>query len=160
MKQHFLTEDMNEQQAAAITTGAGPVLVLAGPGSGKTSVLTRRIAWLIREQRIPEDIIASWRSRLQIRLRMKCARELRLFWVAISTACKLALFTASLRDCCGEKLSEKVLGYRPDWNILSANKQYWVIRRILERIAYKDTSFSPTKCAQGDFSGQELHGLA
>ena len=30
MKQHFLTEGMNEQQAAAITTGAGPVLVLAG----------------------------------------------------------------------------------------------------------------------------------
>ena len=60
MSLHPLLEGMNRQQEAAITAGDGPVLVLAGPGSGKTSVLTRRIAWLILEH-IAFRIIASWR---------------------------------------------------------------------------------------------------
>ncbi len=52
-------ESLNERQYEAVTHRPSPLLVLAGPGSGKTRILTHRIAWLIREKNArPEQILA------------------------------------------------------------------------------------------------------
>ena len=54
-----LLSDLNPRQRDAVTFGEGPLLIVAGVGTGKTTVITRRIAWLIAEKKaLPADILA------------------------------------------------------------------------------------------------------
>lgn len=58
MSQNLL-ENLNEEQLVAVTHEIGPLLIIAGAGTGKTTVITQRIAWLIEQQKAkPDEILA------------------------------------------------------------------------------------------------------
>ena len=57
LKNKNLLSDLNEAQSDAVTHTAGPLLIVAGAGTGKTTVITRRIAWLIEQGLASHDEI-------------------------------------------------------------------------------------------------------
>ena len=56
---HNILNDLNQEQKQAVTHQEGPLLIIAGAGTGKTRVITRRIAWLIEEKKVRPDEILS-----------------------------------------------------------------------------------------------------
>ncbi len=65
-----LTDGLNAQQRQAVLHGGAPLLIVAGPGAGKTRTLTRRIAHLIRHEKVPPDAV------LAVTFTNKAAREM------------------------------------------------------------------------------------
>ena len=139
MSQHPLLEGMNRQQAAAITAEPGPVLVLAGPGSGKTSVLTRRIAWLIREHRIPHHRI------MAVTFTNKAAGEMRARVEALLGDRLRGLQLGTFHATCARFLRHEAesAGYRPDYVIYDSDDQVALIKRVVKHLGIDPKKFNP-----------------
>jgi DNA polymerase III epsilon subunit family exonuclease len=119
--------DLNPSQLEAVTHRPAPLLVLAGPGTGKTRILTHRIAWLIREKgSIPEHILA-------ITFTNRAAEEMRerLFALLGDQAGRVWVYTfhgAAMRIL--RRFGARI-GIESDFVIVDEDDQYHVLTRLL-----------------------------
>ena len=139
MTHHPLLQGMNRQQTAAITAGDGPVLVLAGPGSGKTSVLTRRIAWLIREHRVPHHRI------MAVTFTNKAAGEMRSRVEALLGDRLRGLQIGTFHATCARYLRREAerAGYRPDYVIYDSDDQVALVKRVVKQVGIDPKRYNP-----------------
>jgi DNA helicase-2/ATP-dependent DNA helicase PcrA len=108
-----LLEGLNEAQRAAVTHPGGPLLIVAGAGSGKTRVLTHRIAWLIAEQGVsPFEILA-------ITFTNKAAQEMRDRVAALVGPVASRMWVSTFHSACVRILRRDAnqLGYKPNFTI-------------------------------------------
>ena len=124
-----LLTGMNDQQAEAVQTTEGPLLIMAGAGSGKTRVLTHRIAYLIDEKMInPWNILASTFTN-------KAAREMRERAVALNPATSETLI-ATFHSMCVRILRREAdhIGYNRNFTIVDPGEQRTLMKRILKNL--------------------------
>ncbi|MGT2729555.1 DNA helicase PcrA [Streptococcus phocae subsp. salmonis] len=120
---------MNAKQAEAVQTTEGPLLIMAGAGSGKTRVLTHRIAYLIDEKCInPWNILA-------ITFTNKAAREMRDRAQALNPATQDTLI-ATFHSMCVRILRREAdhIGYNRNFTIVDPGEQRTLMKRILKTL--------------------------
>ena len=132
-------ESLNEMQQRAVYQTEGPVLILAGAGSGKTRVLTHRISYLIEEMKVPAYRI------LAITFTNKAAKEMRerassLIGEAVSDAWISTFHSACIRIL--KRYADRI-GYEHNFTIYDPEDQKAVIRRILKELNISDKMFTP-----------------
>ena len=126
---HPLLNGMNDRQAEAVQTTEGPLLIMAGAGSGKTRVLTHRIAYLIDEKMVnPWNILA-------ITFTNKAAREMRERAEKLKTEAQDCLI-ATFHSMCVRILRREAdhIGYNRNFTIVDPGEQRTLMKRILKNL--------------------------
>ena len=141
--------ELNPQQAAAVTAPPGPALVIAGAGSGKTRTLTYRVAYLL-EQGVPADriLLLTFTNKaareMMRRVTDLLGRELRELWGGTFHSIGARVLRRN---------AEK-LGYRPDFTILDREDAVDLIKTCVagEEIDHQQTRFPKADVLQDVFS--------
>ncbi len=134
-----LLAGLNAPQLEAVTHGGGPLLILAGPGSGKTRVITRRIAWLIAEGHArPSGILA-------ITFTNKAAREMRERVEALLPVSGLWISTF---HAMGARILRREIeglgqGWTRDFTIYDTHDRNQLLRRLVAESGYDAARFKP-----------------
>uniref|UniRef100_UPI0005544F04 UvrD-helicase domain-containing protein n=1 Tax=Halalkalibacter wakoensis TaxID=127891 RepID=UPI0005544F04 len=119
---------LNPEQRQAVTHTEGPLLLMAGAGSGKTRVLTHRIAYLLREKEI-----APW-SVLAITFTNKAAREMKDRVASLVGPVAEDIWISTFHSMCVRVLRRDIdrIGYNRNFTILDSGDQLTVIKQILK----------------------------
>ena len=134
-----LLDHLNPPQRAAVTHGDGPLLVLAGAGSGKTRVLTHRIAWLIREGRArPNEI-------LSITFTNKAAQEMRDRVELLLGHSTRGMWVQTFHSACARLLRSEAprLGYTRTFTIYDAQDSRRLVKRAIDEVGADPKRFTP-----------------
>src|SRR5690625_1921510 len=138
LKEDLLT-GLNKEQKEAVQHTEGPLLIMAGAGSGKTRVLTHRIAYLIKEKSVaPRNILA-------ITFTNKAAREMK------SRVSRLVgpegdyMWVSTFHSMCVRILRRDIerIGYNSNFTILDSSDQLSVIKQVLRNLNIDTKQFEP-----------------
>jgi DNA helicase II / ATP-dependent DNA helicase PcrA len=135
----FRLSDLNEAQRTAATTIEGPLLILAGAGTGKTRVITMRVAHMISRGIDPANILAvTFTNKAANEMRERLARM-----VEKEAAKKVTMST--FHALCLRILRTGIdrLGYKHNFSIYDEGDQLGMIKKIITRTAAKDEKLDP-----------------
>jgi superfamily I DNA/RNA helicase len=134
-----LLEGLNEPQREAVEHPAGPLLVLAGAGSGKTRVLTHRIAWLIHAGVArPGEILA-------ITFTNKAAQEMRERVELLLGHSTRTMWVMTFHAACARLLRAEAprLGYTRQFTIYDQSDSRRLVKRCLDQVGADTKRFTP-----------------
>jgi DNA helicase II / ATP-dependent DNA helicase PcrA len=134
-----LLSGLNEQQQEAVKATDGPLLIMAGAGSGKTRVLTHRIAYLMVEKQV-----APWNI-LAITFTNKAAREMKDRVQAILGGAAEDIWISTFHSMCVRILRRDIdrMGFNRNFSILDTTDQLSVIKNILKEKNIDPKKFDP-----------------
>lgn len=131
---------LNPQQRKAVETTEGPLLIMAGAGSGKTRVLTHRIAYLIATRKAPPWAI------LAITFTNKAAREMQdRVSRLVGGAEGRDIWVSTFHSMCVRILRRDIerIGFNSNFSILDSTDQLSVIRNIMKELNIDTKKFEP-----------------
>jgi DNA helicase-2/ATP-dependent DNA helicase PcrA len=134
-----LLEGLNPPQREAVTHEGGPLLILAGAGSGKTRVLTHRIAWLVGTGRAqPNEILA-------ITFTNKAASEMRERVELLIGARTRAMWVMTFHSACARMLRAEAprLGYTRQFTIYDQADSRRLIKRCIDELGVDPKRYTP-----------------
>ncbi len=136
-----LLQGLNPQQRQAVTAPPGPSLILAGPGSGKTRVLTHRIAYMIQGLAVPPSQIMAMTFTNRAAREMRTRVEAMVGPVAGRDAVSLGTFHA----LCARMLRREAghFSFGRDFVIFDDDDQLSLVKQILKEINLDPKQVSP-----------------
>ena len=134
-----ILEGLNPQQREAVETVEGPLLIIAGPGSGKTRVITHRIAYLIRECGVSPRRVAA------VTFTNKAAREMRHRLAGLLGAGVRDLFAGTFHSFCAMILRRDgaSIGLDSNFVIYDDGDQIELIKRSMGEVEVDAKRFGP-----------------
>ncbi len=138
-----LLNDLNPEQKRAVTHGTGPLLIVAGAGTGKTTVITKRVAWLIGQGLAePEEILAlTFTDKAATEMEERVDRLLPLGYVNTWISTFHSFGERILKDYALE------IGLANDFRVLTQTEQWMLVRNNLDKfkLDYYRPLGNPTK---------------
>jgi DNA helicase-2/ATP-dependent DNA helicase PcrA len=155
-----MLKDLNEKQREAVRQTKGPVLIIAGPGSGKTKTLTYRIVYLIKEEGVrPENILAvtfTNKAASEMRTRVSALlHEVNAMPQAVNNDDPFSMYfrrdqsalplIGTFHSLCVRILREdaEVLGYRRDFVIYDSDDQLGLVKDVMKELNLSAEQFNP-----------------
>ncbi|HEX6882883.1 MAG TPA: UvrD-helicase domain-containing protein [Planctomycetota bacterium] len=133
-----ILEGLNPAQREAVEHGAGPLLILAGAGSGKTRVITRRIAWLVATaQARPGEILAiTFTNKAAAEMRARCAAffPVKGLWISTFHAMGARILRREI---------EALGGWTRDFSIFDTYERNALLKEIVKDLGYDPQRFRP-----------------